>query len=253
MLGQMGRKDFGLGGERVGVQMFAQAGMIVQSGRTRREISALLRNIASRPFTPRTMRIILLLLLAVVRAHSVESVAANPFEPKAVAPAAVVKLAEAYMKSASKPAATPADAKRDFERTFLIGFTQPNVSIGNPNEAETHGLEAGHAYRREHPDKLKEILEGYGYVATEADGFWKAGFEVSDFKPKKNPKETWWITVIGEEGAAKAGAERVHVESNIDGQQVHVIGFLSPEGHYGHFGVGQRELFATSITAAKAR
>lgn len=199
------------------------------------------------------MRIVLLLLLAVASARAAETTLANLLEPKAVAPGAVVKLAEAYVKSLPKPPATPAETKRDFQRTFLIGFTEPNVSIGSPNDAETSGLEAGHDYRRKHPEKLKEILEGYGYVATEADGFWRAGFEVSDFKPKKNPKETWWITVIGEEGAAREGAERVHVERSMDGAQVHIIGFLSPEGYYGHFGVGRREFMATGITAAKGK
>jgi hypothetical protein len=200
------------------------------------------------------MRILLLLLLvALAPARAAERAVANPYEPKEVFPPAVVKLAEAYVKSAPGKAKAIEDPKRDFQRTFLLGFTTPNVSVGNPNDAEEKGLEAGKAYRRDHPEKGKEILEGYGYVATEADGFWRAGFEVSDFKPKAKPKETWWITVLREEGAAREGAERVRVKQGIDGVQVHVSGFLSPPGHYGHFGVGQRELFATSITPAKSK
>ncbi|HEV7402052.1 MAG TPA: hypothetical protein VGO11_03965 [Chthoniobacteraceae bacterium] len=201
------------------------------------------------------MRILLLLFLAAT-AQAAETAAVDPFEPKEATPPAVVKLAEAYVKSVrqpEKPAATPAEAKRDFERMFLIGFTQPNVSIGDPNEAQASGLKAGHDYRRKHDNKMKEILEGYGYVATAVDGFWKFGFEISDFKPVKNPKESWWISVIGEEGPALAGAERVHIQTSDAGVQVHVIGFLSPKGRYGHFGGGEREFFATSITAAKAK
>jgi hypothetical protein len=198
------------------------------------------------------MRIPLLLLLALAAAHAAEPVDANPFEPKGVAPAAVARLADGYAKSLPQPEKR-AEAKRDFESTFLTGFTTPNVSLGSPSDAAAAGLKAGQAYRREHPAKVKEILEGYGYVATEADGLWEAGFEVSEFKPAKNPKENWWITVLGEEGAALEGAERVHVEASVDGVQVHVSGFLSPKGHYGHFGVGEREFIATSITPRKAK
>lgn len=202
------------------------------------------------------MRLFLLLLLSMATASAAETATANLLEPKEVAPAAVTKLAEAYVKSLGKSENTvdrDAEAKRDFVRTFLTGFTSPKTSIGNPNDASAKGLEAGHVYRQEHPEKLKEILEGYGYVATEADGVWKFGFEVSDFRSNKTPKESWWVTVIGNEGEARAGAERVHVERSDDGVQVHVSGFLSPAGHYGHFGVGAREFFATSITPMKAK
>ncbi len=202
------------------------------------------------------MRPLLLILLTLATAHSAEPAPASRLEPKIPSPAVVFKLGEAYVKSlppSGQPDGKLAGARRDFERSFLLGFTRPIATIGNPNDAEVHGLQAGLDYRRAHPEALKEILEGYGYVATEADGVWRAGFEVSDFKPKENPNETWWITVLGDEGGAKARAERVHVERRVDGVVVHVSGFLSPEGHYGHFGVGQRELMATSITPAKGK
>lgn len=203
------------------------------------------------------MRILLLLALGAAAAWSAEPVSSDALEPEEHVPAAVTKLAEDYVRSTrkpKKPSATPAEAKRDFARMFLTGFTQPNVSIGDPNDAQARGLEAGRKYRRENDAKVKEILVGYGYAPIETDGFWRSGFEVSDFKPVKNPKENWWVTVLAEEGPTKAdAAPRVQVERKVDGLQVHIVGFLSPEGHYGHFGVGVRELIATSVTAAKRK
>jgi hypothetical protein len=115
------------------------------------------------------------------------------------------------------------------------------------SDATMRGFEAGQAYRREHPENLKQIFEGYGYTTIEADGWWKAGFEVSDFRSKKSPQESWWLTVIANEG----DAQKVRVEARQEGVQVHVSGYLSPPGYYGHLGQSRRELFATSVTPEK--
>lgn len=188
------------------------------------------------------MRALPLLICAALVAHAADRDLPALLEPKV--PAVVVKLAEAYAKS--HPAGN--GDWSTFESTFFTGFTQPNVTIVQPNDAQKRGFEAGKSYRKANPEKVKEILEGYGYEAIEVKGTYRHAFEISEFRSEKNPDERWWVSELQEEGKWVARDDLGRMGERV---QVVVKGYLSPPGSYGHMGSGSRELIAQSITVVK--
>lgn len=73
-------------------------------------------------------------------------------------------------------------------------------------------------------------------------GFYEAEFEMSSFKVSHIPCEVWLsgdICPIFGEGNCTKGAE---VKAYIS-----VEGVLTPPGHYGHFGMWERELVVTRV------
>ncbi len=85
-------------------------------------------------------------------------------------------------------------------------------------------------------------MEGFGYRAVEAEGEWTEGFETRIFRPRNQPKEVWWFHYMG---ISRADIPKGMAINHIP---IRAVGFLSPAGHYGHFGSGDHQFYATSIT-----
>ncbi|MEA3213215.1 MAG: hypothetical protein QOE70_6272 [Chthoniobacter sp.] len=127
-------------------------------------------------------------------------------------------------------------------RGFFTGFTNHTGSMSGGEDAELKGFKAGQEFRRANPDKLRDTFESFGYVATEAEGIWMAGFEQSGFKPRNSPEE-WWLS-----GMADTVSDLLEDQKIPDGGiSIRITGYLSPRGSYGHLGSYDHEFYATKI------
>lgn len=177
-------------------------------------------------------------------------------KPRVKAPKAAIQQAVAYLDSlpAAQQPKDREDAIDDFLSSFFLGFRDSTNSMAGGTEADHQGLKAGQAYRRANPGKLKEVMEGFGYTATEAEGVWTEHFEHSGFVPRKNPKERWWLsTMEGTESNVPEESHRPGDKIPEKGVAVRIIGFLSPAQcapgfGYGHLNLFDREIYATKIT-----
>jgi hypothetical protein len=135
--------------------------------------------------------------------------------------------------------------RREFTRTFFLGFTDPDGSLTGDDVAAEHGFEAGQEFRRHcNPAEVKQAMEDYGYVATEAAGTWVLRDEVNCFRPRNIRGQNWWLTDFG-------GTFRDFYE--VTGQPVscHISGFLSPKGQYGHGGTYDHKFYVAEIIYTK--
>ncbi len=155
-------------------------------------------------------------------------------ETNILAPPAVLRLANAYV--ARLPAGQRTRARDDFLRSFFDGFISSKATTSGFSEAERQGFDAGKKYSVSlHPDKLKETMEGFGYVATEANGVWFVGIEWTDFHPNFHPKEVWDLEFL-----KKLPADVLKDAQTKKGVAVRVTGFLGPGSvsglrpHYDH-------------------
>jgi hypothetical protein len=162
-------------------------------------------------------------------------------------PQVSIQRADAYFDSLPFAQRTPHRNKvrAEFSRGFFSGFTNPAGEIvGGEHDARWHGFKSGQDYRRSNPESLKEIMEAFGYTAIEADGIWTVGFEHSGFRPRGQTTDgTWWLLGFG----STQGASRKDFEISDGGVAVHVVGFRSPIGSYGHLGSYNYQFYYTKI------
>jgi hypothetical protein len=161
-------------------------------------------------------------------------------------PKEAVRQADAYFDSLPYAQRMPhRDKVRvDFCRSFFQGFTMPSATMSGGTDAGQRGFVAGQEYRQGNPEKVKEIMEGFGYTVVEATGVWTAFFEHSGFRPDTQPKQTWWLSGFGDTQSDLPKGEKIPVK----GVHIRVRGYLSPSGQFGHLGSYDHELFATSIS-----
>jgi len=136
------------------------------------------------------------------------------------------------------------DIRDDFCGSFFQGFTMPGATMSGGTEAGRRGFLAGQEYRRANPAKTKETMEGFGYTTVEVAGVWTVSFEHSGFCPDTQPKQTWWLSYFGDTQSDLPKGEKIPDS----GAHIHVRGYLSPSGQYGHLGSYNHEFFATSIS-----
>jgi hypothetical protein len=165
-------------------------------------------------------------------------------------PPAILKLADAYLESLPLER-RPKDQQRArarFVRAFFLGITIPASSPGSSDDEYSRGFKTGQEYRRANPDKIKETFESFGNVVTEAEGVWTTGFEHSGFEPRgpNSNHENWWLWTTPDTVYEPPEGRRFFGR----GATVHVTGFLSPKGTYGHLGAYDRDFYATRISEA---
>lgn len=167
-----------------------------------------------------------------------------PLPGRSPAPPAVLRLADACVDSLAGQKPPDGDhIREDFIRHFFRGFTMPGATMRGGTEAGRRGFLAGQEFRRANPTRVRETMEGYGYTATEAEGTWTVFFEHSGFRPDSQPRQTWWLSYLGD--------TRSNIPKGMEipegGVHIRAAGFLSPSGHYGHLGGYDHEFFATTI------
>lgn len=137
----------------------------------------------------------------------------------------------------------------DFIRGYFAGFTNPGGSMSGGRLGGAEGFQAGQEYRRRNPEKLTDIMKGFGYTPIEVEGTWATGFEHSGFKPKDaKDDEEWWLRGVGEIDSGLPND--FHVPDS--GVLVTIQGYVSPEGRYGHLGSYKYEVFVRKFNLKKA-
>jgi hypothetical protein len=123
----------------------------------------------------------------------------------------------------------------------------PDGKLTSGSPVSFAGDEAGRQYRLSNPDKLKEIMQGFGYVATNAVGTWSRGFELSRFRTEGDSGRGWWLMELPEPSAGGV----IGPDIPPSGGPVRIAGFLSPKGQYGHFGMCDHQFFAKDISLVR--
>lgn len=156
-------------------------------------------------------------------------------------PAVVAAQADAWIREQGKSGSSGTLRER-FAEDFLSGFMAGSLYPNAPD-----GYAAGVAWRTAHPDSVRDVMLGYGFEAVACDGDYLAGFEVSAFAPAGNAAENWWVE-------ATPALPETHREASAlaTSRSVHVVGFLSPVGSYGHLSQYPRRLFATEMVVRKS-
>jgi len=140
----------------------------------------------------------------------------------------------------------------EFARGFLQGFTSPKSELWSAMHGGFwHGHHVGQTYFAEHPESVDSVMSGFGYEKIEAYGKWDVGFEVCTFIPDDGSHDGLWsLSSFGAEWPK--GTEVRPGEYVIHSMRLHVAGYLSPPGRYGHLGYCPREIFATTIEEIRA-
>ena len=137
---------------------------------------------------------------------------------------------------------------RRFIQMFFSGFTSPDASMVSGSDVAHRGFREGQDFRRHsNSAKIRQTMEAFGYVYTEAEGTWSTGFETSLFRPRSVPDQKWWLNEFGNTEYVvpkDAGNESEPVLYRI-------YGFLSPKGEYGHMGSYDHEFYPTKVVHIK--
>ncbi|MGB9110262.1 MAG: hypothetical protein WCC39_16370 [Telluria sp.] len=165
-------------------------------------------------------------------------------------PAVVIQYADAYTQSQPAQAQLPAGQMRDsYAQAFFRGYTHPSGGVFNQSALIQDAYTRGQAYWRDHPDERAKIFSEYGYLPVEHEGVWSSGFEISVFKPSGAEGEQWWMSPFGDGPWSDAGLDR---RAGNGTTRIRIVGYLSPQGHYGHLGAFSHEVLVTSARAADA-
>ena len=190
-----------------------------------------------------------ILSLAACLAIAVNAGAADKPDSEPVAPPAILRMADAYLSSPGrqdKPGGENS-VRRSYLQEFFSGFVNPKGTINGGTSTDHVAFQAGQEYRHNHPDKLKETMEGFGFTATNADGVWSVEFERSAFRMENHSGRDWWLTELPDPESAQV-RDRSFWDSS---GPIHISGFLSPKGNYGHLGGYDHRFFATNISGPK--
>lgn len=161
-------------------------------------------------------------------------------------PDVVVRYASSFTKIQSTDGSAPLSQAmlNQYAQDFFMGFTHPSPDRGVYTESAAlrDAYIHGQTYWREHPDERKKIFAGYGYIAVDAEGAWSQGFEKSSFEPSNPAGGKWWMRPLGDGRWRELGLDACKGNGR---SRVHVTGYLSPEGHYGHLGAYEHEVLVT--------
>jgi hypothetical protein len=112
-----------------------------------------------------------------------------------------------------------------------------------------------------HPESVDSVMKGYGYSYVEVTGKYQVGFENSYFalatplndRPATEPKadtrpSPWWLSVFG-----SVDSNNSEIKSRFGPcDNLHVKGYLSPKGRYGHLGGAEREFLVREASCASS-
>lgn len=146
-----------------------------------------------------------------------------------------------------KPAIDGGAQSSQYAQWFFQGFTHPKGGIYAKSSLMRDAYTKGQVYWRDHPSRRGDIFAAYGYVAIEQDGFYSHGFEKSAFQPADASASVWWMTSLGDVSWRDMGFEPVRSGPS----RLHIVGYLSPKGQFGHLGAYEHEVLVTSAAFIK--
>ena len=168
-------------------------------------------------------------------------------------PDIVLEYAHAFAQTQAAdklPSATP---PAEYAQWFFQGLTHPAGGIVTQSALMRDAYTQGQRYWRDHPSARATIMAGYGYLPIERDGVWSRGFEKSVFQPAPLGLDVdagpWWIDSFGGVAWRDVGLAPPH--SAYEQPRVHIAGYLSPKGHYGHLGAYEHEVLVMSGSAIR--
>lgn len=145
-------------------------------------------------------------------------------------------LADAAYEQTRHDETDPDRFAMDFAKGYLAGLTSPQATILGGAPGFEAGVRAGQAAAPIRFEMYEQYFLEWGHTKVSARGVYTPRFESSDFQPDDGA-ESWWLTF-------STYCERpAYVTAPLT-----VTGFLSPPGHYGHFGGWKHELIVTSIS-----
>lgn len=130
----------------------------------------------------------------------------------------------------------------EYARWFFQGFTHTGGGIYTRSDLVRDAYTKGQIYWRDHPSERDKVFAGYGYSAIEQEGVLSRGFEKSDFKPNDLSTGPWWTTPLGDVAWRDVGIKPM----SLSPMRLRIVGYLSPEGQFGHLGAYKHEVLVTS-------
>ena len=134
-----------------------------------------------------------------------------------------------------------------YAQWFFQGFTHPTGGIFTTSSLMRDAYTKGQAYWRDQPSRRGAMFAAYGYEAIEQDGYFSHGFEKSDFQPADSSASPWWMTSLGGVSWREIGFEPFRTGP----VRLHIVGYLSPKGQFGHLGAYEHEVLVTSAAFIK--
>ena len=162
----------------------------------------------------------------------------------AAIPDLVVRAAQSFAQlhpDEKRPAADVVQLE-EYGRWFFQGFTHPSGQIFTQSDLMRDAYVKGQTYWREHPLEREAVFAGYGYAPVDVQGVWTWGFEKSAFQAPNSGGASWWMDTLGGVGWRQVGLDDPRTPT----MQVHLAGYLSPKGHYGHMGAYEQEIIVTA-------
>jgi hypothetical protein len=167
-------------------------------------------------------------------------------------PAVVREYASTFVKSHAQEQQLSGErtVADDYALWFFQGYTHPQGGAFTASDIRSEAYKTGQAYWNAHPSERAAIFAGFGYQAVEREGIWSRGFEMSAFQPDDAEKAAWWMTTLG--GVAWQDVGLVQSGPTARQMRVHIVGYVSPAGRYGHLGAYAREVLVTSALRVDA-
>jgi hypothetical protein len=165
----------------------------------------------------------------------------------------VVRLdADAYAQSLTEAPKLPSghSVRDEYAIWFFQGLTHPSGGIQTESALRRDAYNHGQSWWRDHPLERDAMFAAYGYRVVKQDGIWSRGFERSAFQPDGGDAESWWMDSFG--GVTWQSVGLAPPMSN-PAMHVHIVGYLSPKGHYGHLGGYEHEVLVTGGSLAVDR
>ena len=134
----------------------------------------------------------------------------------------------------------------EYARWFLRGFINPRGGMREPSDIDGAAYTEGQAYGRAHPDERAAIFADFGYVPVATTGVWRLGFETMAFRPDDSDEHGWWMRPFGEVSWTDLGLVPPDRKNGAHNFRVHIEGYVSPVGQYGHMGGFPREVVVLS-------
>ena len=164
-------------------------------------------------------------------------------------PDVALEFFNSFVESQTQEKKPPADDVKSsqYAQWFFQGFTNPTGGIYTESSLMRDAYTKGQIYWRDHPSQRDDIFKAYGYSAIEQDGVFSQGFEKSDFQPNGASASRWWMTAVGDVAWRDIGFEPRRTGPS----RLHIVGYLSPKGQFGHLGAYEHEVLVTSAVLVK--
>lgn len=174
---------------------------------------------------------LLILILVVAQWLGFNVVYAQPF------PEAVVRLAQAYAKKhPNEVMRHNSTVLEEYAVGYFDGFRNTGV-YPEDSGIRKESYAKGRARWHRGPEARKRTFAEYGYEFVDLTGVWSIGHERSEFAG-------YYLQYLP---VYKTNLPKNQRHPYGDSFRVRVIGYLSPEGRYGHFGMHSRTLLAQSV------